>query len=141
MGGTDGDLLLQMDIEGAEWLALAQVSDRVLSRFRIIVLELHGLRPGGPRRRDDVPAGAREAGRPVRRRPPPRQQRQPDVPQPNYDIAPIVELTLLRKDRSQRRLAHPATPTPARPRQPARPPEPARAAMDVRLTAADCRNP
>jgi hypothetical protein len=39
----DGDLLLQMDIEGAEWPAMLNVSDAVLKRFRIIVLELHGM--------------------------------------------------------------------------------------------------
>ena len=38
-----GDLILQMDIEGAEWPVLLNVSDAVLQRFRIIVLELHGL--------------------------------------------------------------------------------------------------
>jgi hypothetical protein len=38
-----GDLILQMDIEGAEWPVLLNVSDEVLSRFRIIVLELHFL--------------------------------------------------------------------------------------------------
>ena len=36
-----GDLLLQMDIEGNEWPILADVSAETLSRFRIIVLELH----------------------------------------------------------------------------------------------------
>ena len=40
---TRGDLVLQMDIEGNEWLILADVSAETLSRFRIIVLELHGL--------------------------------------------------------------------------------------------------
>jgi hypothetical protein len=38
-----GDLLLQMDIEGNEWPILADVSTDILSRFRIVVLELHGL--------------------------------------------------------------------------------------------------
>jgi len=38
-----GDLILQMDIEGAEWPVLANVSDDGLRRFRIIVIELHGL--------------------------------------------------------------------------------------------------
>jgi hypothetical protein len=38
-----GDLVLQMDIEGNEWPILADVSSETLSRFRIIVLELHGL--------------------------------------------------------------------------------------------------
>ncbi len=38
-----GDLLLQMDIEGAEWSVLANVSERLLHRFRIMVVEFHGL--------------------------------------------------------------------------------------------------
>jgi hypothetical protein len=38
-----GDLILQMDIEGGEWPVLLNVSDAVLRRFRIIVLELHGM--------------------------------------------------------------------------------------------------
>jgi hypothetical protein len=36
-----GDLLLQMDIEGAEWPVLLNASDETLGSFRIIVLELH----------------------------------------------------------------------------------------------------
>jgi hypothetical protein len=39
----DGDLLLQMDIEGAEWPVLLNIDGRVLARFRIIVLELHDM--------------------------------------------------------------------------------------------------
>jgi hypothetical protein len=38
-----GDLLLQMDIEGSEYRSLLGCSESVLSRFRIVVLELHGL--------------------------------------------------------------------------------------------------
>jgi hypothetical protein len=38
---NEGDLVLQMDIEGNEWPILADVSAETLSRFRIIVLELH----------------------------------------------------------------------------------------------------
>lgn len=41
--GEAGDLLLQMDIEGAEYGALLACSDSVLERFRILVLELHWL--------------------------------------------------------------------------------------------------
>jgi hypothetical protein len=37
------DLLLQMDIEGSEWGALANISETILGRFRIIVLEFHEL--------------------------------------------------------------------------------------------------
>ena len=39
----DHDLMLQMDIEGAEWLVLANASDALLSRFRIMVIEFHSL--------------------------------------------------------------------------------------------------
>jgi hypothetical protein len=38
-----GDLLLQMDIEGAEFRNLLSASDAALARFRIIVLEVHAL--------------------------------------------------------------------------------------------------
>ncbi|KQS55851.1 hypothetical protein ASG17_07285 [Brevundimonas sp. Leaf363] len=38
-----GDLLLQMDIEGAEYRNVIAADDSVLSRFRIIIIELHGL--------------------------------------------------------------------------------------------------
>jgi hypothetical protein len=37
------DLILQMDIEGAEWPVLLNVSRDVLRRFRIIVVEFHDL--------------------------------------------------------------------------------------------------
>ena len=37
------DLLLQMDIAGGEYISLINVSDSLLSRFRIIVLEFHSL--------------------------------------------------------------------------------------------------
>lgn len=40
---TGEDLILQMDIEGAEWLTLAQVSEATLLRFRILAIELHNL--------------------------------------------------------------------------------------------------
>ena len=40
---AEGDLLLQMDIEGAEWPVLINVSDAVLDRIRILVLELHSM--------------------------------------------------------------------------------------------------
>lgn len=47
----EGDLLLQMDIEGAEYPILLAVETTVLERFRVIVLELHDVcaisfRPG-----------------------------------------------------------------------------------------------
>jgi len=39
----DGDLLLQMDIEGAEFEALYSTSPELLSQFRIMVIEFHYL--------------------------------------------------------------------------------------------------
>ncbi|MCP4506501.1 MAG: hypothetical protein GY826_08910, partial [Fuerstiella sp.] len=42
-GPDSGDLILQMDIEGAEYETLLATSSETLSRFRIIVLELHKL--------------------------------------------------------------------------------------------------
>ena len=38
-----GDLLLQMDIEGAEYRNILATSEGTLARFRVIVLEVHGL--------------------------------------------------------------------------------------------------
>lgn len=39
----NGDLILQMDIEGAEYQVLIDTPPEVLNRFRIIVVEMHGL--------------------------------------------------------------------------------------------------
>lgn len=38
-----GDLILQMDIEGAEYRNLLATPDETMSRFRVVVLELHSL--------------------------------------------------------------------------------------------------
>jgi hypothetical protein len=38
---SDEDFLLQMDIEGAEYLTLLGVSEAVLKKFRIMVVEIH----------------------------------------------------------------------------------------------------
>jgi hypothetical protein len=40
---ADGDLLLQMDIEGAEYRVIASASDALMKRFRIMVIEFHDL--------------------------------------------------------------------------------------------------
>lgn len=39
----DADLLLQMDIEGDEYVTLSAIPDPLLKRFRMIILELHHL--------------------------------------------------------------------------------------------------
>jgi len=41
---TYSDLLLQMDIEGAEYHSLLNLSDSTLQRFRVIVIEFHAFR-------------------------------------------------------------------------------------------------
>ncbi len=41
--GPEGDLLLQMDIEGAEYPVLIDATPELLRRFRIIVIEFHAL--------------------------------------------------------------------------------------------------
>jgi hypothetical protein len=41
--GPEEDLLLQMDIEGCEYLSLIATSDEMLRRFRIIIVEFHDL--------------------------------------------------------------------------------------------------
>lgn len=99
-----GDMLLQMDIEGAEWPVLRGVGRATLLRFRIIVLELHdvhkvffrsGLDEVGQvlnKLLDDfemVHLHANNNLQPVRRH--------------GYEVPPVLEMTLLRKDRVRRR--------------------------------------
>lgn len=43
LGDDTGDLILQMDIEGWEYKALNAISENNMSRFRIIIVEFHGL--------------------------------------------------------------------------------------------------
>ena len=40
---TNNDLILQMDIEGAEWSVLNATHQNILKRFRIIILEVHSM--------------------------------------------------------------------------------------------------
>ena len=43
----DGDLLLQMDIEGGEYLSIIATPQETLKRFRVIVVEVHGVESWG----------------------------------------------------------------------------------------------
>lgn len=43
ISGEEGDLILQMDIEGAEWEVLPSIPSEIFARFRIVVIEFHGL--------------------------------------------------------------------------------------------------
>jgi hypothetical protein len=97
------DLLLQMDIEGAEYRNLIRTSVTTLQRFRIIVLELHGL--------DKInnPHVAREVLAPmcsklaqhfvVVHAHPNNCNNQVPVLGTQTRIPPVLEVTLLRRDR------------------------------------------
>lgn len=101
----DGDLLLQMDVEGAEYEVLLSVSERLLAQFRVIVIELHHLQHLYDRRFFGVASRALE-----------RLARTHTVVHihPNnccgsvkglgLEIPRIAELTLLRNDRFVRRV-------------------------------------
>ena len=99
--GQKTELVLQMDIEGAEWAVLEKARRSTLRRFRIIVVELHGFAGKFQKKhswkllrvvtrnlfRDHIPVhfhgnnccGSRQVG--------------------EHMIPNVVELTLLRKDR------------------------------------------
>lgn len=109
-----GDLGLQMDIEGAEFAVLLATAPATLRRFRFIVVELHGLqeiwRPGPLAVVNQLADRLLADFDVVHLHPnnclPPRGRGELLVP-------PVLEATLLRKDRSQSRtpvetLPHPA---------------------------------
>jgi hypothetical protein len=41
--GASGDLMLQMDIEGAEWGILSNSAEQTLRRFQVLIVEVHEL--------------------------------------------------------------------------------------------------
>ena len=97
------DLLLQMDIEGAEYRNLLATPRNILQRFRIIVMELHGLDqlsnpavlenvfgPLSDKLSEDficVHAHPNNISRPIL------------LPLIGVSVPPLVEVTLLRRDR------------------------------------------
>jgi len=97
----DDDLILQMDIEGAEWPILADAQVDTLRRFRIVVLEIHDLdimltSAAGLRMAEAVfqklqsifitaHIHVNNCSKAIRYR--------------GVTIAPIIEITLLRRDR------------------------------------------
>jgi len=99
-----GDLALQMDIEGAEYAVLLAASPATLRRFRFIVVELHGLhevwRPGAmsivSRLADHLLADFDVV------------HLHPNNCLPAHGhgdllVPPVLEMTLLRKDRARER--------------------------------------
>lgn len=95
-----GDLLLQMDIEGAEWPVLGGLDRATLLRFRIIVLELHDVH------RIFLRSGLNEVSQVLRKllddfemvHLHANNNLQPLHLQ-GYEVPPVLEMTLLRKDR------------------------------------------
>ncbi len=98
---TSSDLILQMDIEGAEYRVLASLSDALLKRFRIIVIEFHQLDEMFSRfgfaliapvfeklltHHDVVHVHPNNCLRPIRRA--------------SLTVPPIMEFTFYRKDRT-----------------------------------------
>lgn len=103
-GQPQGDLILQMDIEGAEYHTLLATPTDLLQKFRIIVLELHHLdricdRDLGPvihatvakllRDFDLVHIHQNNCAKPISYM--------------GFKIPPVIEITLLRKDRIKER--------------------------------------
>ena len=99
-----GDLLLQMDIEGSEWPVLTSVDRDTLMRFRIIVLELHDMH------KIFLRSGLDEIGHVLQRlledfemvHIHANNNLQP-VRGHGYEVPPVLEVTLLRKDRVRSR--------------------------------------
>lgn len=107
------DLLLEMDIEGAEWAVLLTTESETLRRFRIIVLELHDLHLLSKRSNLHAYGAAfdklLEDFELVHVHP---NNHEYPVPYLGFAIHPVVEATFLRKDRirvsdERTRLAHP----------------------------------
>jgi hypothetical protein len=97
----EGDLILQMDIEGAEYEVLSSASPQLLKRFRIVVLELHHLEFILTNKYSALGFEAfmemfREHFEVVHIHP--NNNRRP-IRHKGIEIPPVIEMTLLRKDR------------------------------------------
>lgn len=97
--GTD-DLILEMDIEGAEWAVLLTTPAETLRRFRILVLELHDLHTLARRSSLQVIRAALtrvlDDFELVHLHP---NNHEYPVPYLGFELHPVVEATFLRKDR------------------------------------------
>ena len=95
------DLLLQMDIEGAEYLVLLDADDRILSRFRIMVIEFHRLdQMFEPERFELMQAVFRKLLRThhvVHIHP---NNCAPAIVLEDFAVPPVMEFTFYRKDRA-----------------------------------------
>jgi hypothetical protein len=104
---VDGDLILQMDIEGAEYRVLLDASDEVLLSFRIILLECHDLtRLFGRQNSQLIMATFRKLLRHfhiVHVHP---NNVCPPTSKGGLEIPPVMEFTLVRKDRARTEPRH-----------------------------------
>jgi len=108
-----GDLLLQMDIEGAEYETLLATPDSILKRFRIVVLEIHDMELWG------LPAYYKIADAMINKllqhfvvvHNHPNNHR-PIVCVNGVEFPRVTELTFIRKDRCQMIAASPQIPHP-----------------------------
>lgn len=99
---TMDDLILQMDIEGAEYRVLLDASDEALSRFRVILLECHHLTHLFGRQNSQlITATFRKLLRHfyiVHIHP---NNVCPATRKGDIEIPPVMEFTLVRKDRAR----------------------------------------
>ena len=110
---AESDLILQMDIEGAEYGVILDASDETLSRFRIVVIEFHDLQGLTDR------LGFELINLTLRKllkqfdivHIHPNNCRKPLVFQ-DFEIPPVMEFSFLRKDRITTRLPASSFPHP-----------------------------
>lgn len=99
---TAEDLILQMDIEGAEYRVLLDASDEVLNRFRIILLECHHLsRLFGRQNSQLITATFRKLLRHFYVLHIHPNNVCPSTRRGDVEIPPVMEFTLIRKDRAR----------------------------------------
>lgn len=102
IGGTD-DLIIQMDIEGAEYRVLASTSDALLSRFRVLIIEFHDLdhlyAEAGFREKSPVFRKLLRTHEVVHIHP--NNYAVASIKAGGLDIPPVLEFTFYRKDRDR----------------------------------------
>jgi len=97
---SKGDLILQMDIEGAEYDVFAAASDEVLSRFRVVLVEFHRvhlcLRAGGYKKIFNTLEKLHKWYVPVHIHP---NNARPSVRYGEFTVPRTIEISYLRRDR------------------------------------------
>ncbi|MGJ0118451.1 hypothetical protein ACQ7HM_04515 [Williamsia sp. MIQD14] len=96
----DGDVMLQMDIEGHEWGVLAAATDAVLSRVRILAIEMHDLHHlSSPSGFAMIDAAFRRLNEHFQLVHVHQNNNEYPVPYAGFSLHPVVEATWLRRDR------------------------------------------